>query len=446
MIMSSSRRHFLRSAAQAAGSVTLSAAVPSFLTARPRRTPPSDQVNVGLIGCNNRGFHVLQNHLRVPGVNCLALCDIDANVLNKRAAELETTTSKKPARYGDFRRLLEDKAIDAVIIGTPDHWHCLPTVYACQAGKDVYVEKPLANSIGECELMVRATHRYRRIVQVGQQQRSSETWLDVMDYLRSGKLGRVQKADIWGNFNYGLGPLRQPDAPAPAGVDYDLFLGPAPARPFNPARFHGSWRFFWDYGGGLITDWGVHLLDMGLWAKDLAVPPDSVVAQGRQYDLPERSRETHDLLTAVFTFGDYVVQWEHNAGKQVGPYGRSYGVAFIGENGTLVADRSKWEVYPEWDDTAKKEKMEKFEPRTGQHGHPEHAANFIACIKSRQEPACPVEIGRAAAVTAHMANVALRSGSYHLQWDESAKTFTNNPAANAMIVPEYRKPWSWPVV
>lgn len=443
--MSPSRRHFIRTTAQVAGG-TFMGSLPHLLSARPTGLAPSDQVNVGLIGCNNRGFHVLQNHLRVPGVNAVALCDIDANVLQKRAGEITSAQGKPPATYADFRRLLEHPDLDAVIIGTPDHWHALPTILACAAGKDVYVEKPLANSIGECDLMVKAARRYQRIVQVGQQQRSSETWLGVMDFLRSGKLGKVQKVDIWGNFNYGLGPLRQPDGPAPPGVNYDLFLGPAPARPFNPARFHGSWRFFWDYGGGLITDWGVHLLDMALWAKDLQTPPEQVVALGKQYDLPDRSRETHDLLTAAFSFGDYLVQWEHNAGKEVGPYGRAYGVAFIGENGTLVADRSKWEVLPEWDGATKQPKMTAVEPRNGQHGHPEHAANFIDCVKTRKEPACPVEIGRAAATMAHMANVALRTGSYRLQWDESKRQFVNNSAANALILPEYRKPWSLPKV
>lgn len=443
--MSSSRRHFINTTAKIAGSAFIGS-LPHILSNRHAGIPTSDQVNVGLIGCNNRGFHVLENHLRVPGVNCLGLCDIDANVLQKRAGEIETKQGKRPATFADFRKLLEQKDLDAVIIGTPDHWHALPTILACEAGKDVYVEKPMANSIGECDLMVRAARKYNRIVQVGQQQRSSETWLGVMDFLRSGRLGKVQKTNIWGNFNYGLGPLKQPDAPVPAGVDYDMFIGPAPLRPFNPARFHGSWRFFWDYGGGLITDWGVHLLDMALWAKDLSVPPDRVVALGKRYDLPDRSRETHDIVTAAFSFGDYLVQWEHNAGKETGPYGRAYGVAFIGENGTLVADRSKWEVFPEWDGTTKQQKMDKIEPRQGQHGHPEHAANFIDCIKSRTDPACPVEIGRAAATMAHMANVAMRTDSYHVQWDENKRQFLNNAAANAMILPAYRKPWSLPKV
>lgn len=434
------RRRFIHKT----GGALLSSMAPFYFSVSKGQLVPSDQVNVALIGCNNRGFHVLMQHLKVEGVNCVAMCDIDRNVLEKRAAELQEKYNQKPSLYEDFRDLLEQKDVDAVIVGTPDHWHCLPMIYACEMGKDVYVEKPLANSIEECNLMVKATRKYNRVVQVGQQQRSSEVWNGVMEFLKSEKLGQVQKVDIWGNFNYGLGPMRQPDGQIPAGVNYDLFLGPARQRPFNPARFHGSWRFFWDYGGGLMTDWGVHLLDMALWAKDLKHPPNSVVAQGYQYNLPDRSRETHDVMTALFSYGDYLIQWEHNAGKQVGPYDRNYGVAFIGEKGTLVADRGKWEVFPEWDGTKKENKMEKVGPVEGQHGHEKHPANFIECIKSRKEPACPIEVGRAVAVGAHMANIALRSGEYHLEWDETKNRFSKSKTANKFIIPEYRKPWTLP--
>lgn len=439
-----SRRRFIRQSRQLMVSTAALSAFPFILPNRHRHIQPSDQVNLGLIGCNNRGFHVMQQHLKVPGVNCVAMCDIDQNVLQRRSKEIETAHGRMPSLYEDFRDLLAQDDIDAVVIGTPDHWHCLPMIYACEAGKDVYVEKPLANSIEECNLMVKATRKYNRIVQVGQQQRSSEVWIGVMDFLKTGKLGHVQKVDIWGNFNYGLGPVKQPDSAVPIGVNYNMFLGPAASRPFNPARFHGSWRFFWDYGGGLMTDWGVHLLDMALWARDLRRPPDQVVAQGFQFDLADRSRETHDQLTALFNYGDYLIQWEHNAGKQVGPYDRNYGVAFIGEKGTLVADRQKWEVFPEWNGNAKIHKMDKIGPVEGQHGHERHPANFIECVKSRHEPACPIEVGRAVAVAAHMANIALRSESHSLLWDEENNKFSNSKAANKFITPKYRKPWSLP--
>jgi hypothetical protein len=170
-----------------------------------------------------------------------------------------------------------------------------------------------------------------------------------------------------------------------------------------------------------------------------------VVATGSQLNMADRMRDTFDTMTATFTYGDYQIQWEHNAGKEVGPYDRNYGVAFIGENGTLVADRSKWQVIPEWKDGNKETtKTEKVGPIPGANGHTRHPANFIACVKSREEPVCPVEIGRAVAVNAHMANIAVRSGSYHLKWDEGNNRFVNEKTASKLIKPNYRKPWSLP--
>ena len=443
--MKRSRRTFIRQSAGLAAGAGLLSGYPQVLRAR-QGVAPSDALNVGLIGCRSRGFHVLRQHLDVGGVNCLALCDIDESVLQGRAGTVGEKYGQKPALYKDFRKMLEQPGIDAVIIGTPDHWHCLQAVYALEAGKDVYVEKPMANSIEECNLIARAAERYGRIVQVGQQQRSGLVWNDVMDYLKSGELGFVRKANIWANFNYGLGPERRPDAPVPEGVDYDLFLGPAPRRPFNPSRFHGSWRFFWDYGCGLMTDWGVHLIDMALWAKDITEPPKTVLAYGGRFDWPDRARETYDSMTVVFPYDDYIIQWEHSSGIQVGPYDRLYGIAFQGDKGTLVADRSGWEVLPEWDGDAKEFKTGKVEKQEGNQGHDLHIRNFIDCVKSRRTPACPASTGRAVAICTHMANIAVRTGEYKLEWSEKKNRFANSKAANQLIAPEYRKPWALPKV
>ena len=444
--MSTKRRDFIKQSAMLAAMAPVATDFPFIMPNRHPGISPSDQVNLGLIGCNGRGYHVLNNHLKVAGVNCLALCDCDANVLAQRVNDLISRGHDRPELYEDFRKLLEQTDIDAVIIGTPDHWHCLPMVNACEMGKDVYVEKPMANSIEECNVMVAAARKYNRVVQVGQQQRSSEVWNQVIAYLNSGLLGHIYKTNVWGNFNYGLGPIKRTDGLAPDGVNYDLFLGPAPKRPFNQSRYHGSWRFFWDYGGGLVTDWGVHLLDMALWAKDLKTPALSVVAAGSQLDLKDHMRDTFDIMTATFTYPNYLIQWENNAGRQVGPYDRHYGVAFIGENGTLVADRRKWEVLPEYDDVSKSTKIEPVPPTQGMHGHLSHPANFIDCIRSRAEPACPVEIGRAVAINAHMANIAVRTGEGSLSWDDTSNRFSNSRIASKYVNPKYRKPWVFPKI
>lgn len=442
--MKQNRRTFLESSAKIAVAASISSGFPNILRAGQMGPAPSDQIGIALIGCRSRGFHVLTQHLDLDGVNCLALCDVDENVLRERAKEIEEKYGQKPSLYKDFRKLLEQKDIDAVIIGTPDHWHCLQTVYACEAGKDVYVEKPLTNSIGESQIIVEVARRTGRLVQVGQQQRSGKVWNDAMAYMKSGKLGHIHKTDIWANFNYGLGPEKQADAPVPAGLDYDLWLGPAPKKPFNPARLHGNWRHFWDYGGGLMTDFGAHLIDMALWVKDITTPPETVLAYGSRLDRPDLAKETFDTMTVVYPIGDYTIQWESSAGKQTGPYNRNYGLAFLGDKGTLVIDRRGWEVIPEWDGEAKAPKVEAFtsEPQSG--GHDLHARDFVDCLRNRREPVCPPEIGCNVALYAHMANIAVRTGDYKLEWDQEKGKFKNSRAANRLITPEYRSPWKLP--
>ncbi len=442
--MSIARRTFLTTTTQMGIGVTVGAASPYLISSNTWKIPPSDQLNVGVIGPRGRGYRVLQQHLALGGINCVALCDVDQRVLDEKAALIQKDYSQKPKLFGDFRHMLEEKDLDAVIIATPDHWHCLQTVYACEAGKDVYVEKPMANSIGECDIMVRAAQRYNRIVQVGQQQRSGKVWKEVMAYMKEGKLGHIRKTNIWANFNYGLGPQKRPNEPAPKQVDYNMYLGPAPSRPFNPSRFHGGWRHFWDYGGGLMTDFGAHLIDMALWVKDITQPPSTVMAYGSHLDRPDLAKETYDTMSVVFPIGDYIIQWESNAGKQVGPYNRLYGLAFLGDKGTLVVDRSGWEVLPEWDNEAKKDQVEAFISDKYNGGHDLHVKDFVQSVKERGKPACPPEIGKNVALYAHMANIAVRSGAHKLEWSATKNKFLNSKEANRLITPEYRNPWKLP--
>lgn len=441
--MNQSRRKFIKQTAAAAGSAGFVSMIPGALWAK-HKVAPSDQVNVALIGVRNKGFGILKNHLDLPGVNVVGMCDVDKNVLQERTQEVIDTYDQKPKKYTDFRKLLEDKDLDAVIIGTPDHWHCLPTVYACEAGKDVYVEKPMANSIEECNLIVKAAQKYNRVVQVGQQQRSGVIWNNIMQHIKSGKIGTLRKVNIWANFNYGVGQPKKPDTPVPDGVDFDFWLGPAPDRNFNPTRFHGSWRHFWDYGGGLMTDWGVHLIDMALWAKDVKTAPTQVMAYGDNLSFPDYSRETFDTMSVTFPMQDYVINWQHTAGTQNGPYDMLYGMEFIGDYGTIVANRSGWKVNPEWDSKTESYKTEAKEMEKGREYHDLHSKNFIECIKSRQAPNCPAEVGRNVALYAHMGNIAVRSGTGLLMWDDDKNEFTNNKKANEFIIPDYRKPWELP--
>lgn len=442
--MPTTRRDFVSTSTKALGSSALAAiGLSSWEGPAVTRVSAADKLVIALIGCRNMGFGDLQNALKVPGVECGAICDVDQEVIDKRSADIAKIQGKAPLHYKDYRKLLENKDINAVIIGTPDHWHCLPFIAACEAGKDVYVEKPLANTIAECDLMVAATRKYKRIVQVGQQQRSGPHWKQAMDFMNAGNIGQLRKVNIWANFNYGTGQPILADETPPSSVDFDMWLGPAPKRSFNRNRFHGSWRMFWDYGGGLMTDWGVHLIDMALWAKNITDPPVSVTASGGNFAFPDRAHETFDTMSVAYQLKDYTINWEHTAGIQSGPYGRAYGLAFVGNNATLVIDRDGWELFPEME--SGKYKVPAMPKQPGRDSHEPHMKNFIDCIKSRSEPVCTVENGRLVAMYAHMANIALRTNS-RLEWNNTTKNFGSNAAANALITPTYRKPFVLPKI
>jgi predicted dehydrogenase len=445
--MSNTRRQFLADSTKLLAATGLVGIVPSTASAAvpvTARSFPSDAIALGLIGARGQGMADLRQALKQPGVRCAALCDVDDAVLAERRADVERIQGKAPVVYKDFRRLLDDKSIDAVIIGTPDHWHCYLMTAACEAGKDVYVEKPLANSIGECDLMVAAARKYARVVQVGQQQRSGDHWQSAMRLIKSGGLGQLRKTLVWANFNYGAGQPRVPDSPVPRGVDFDMWLGPAPKRSFNAARFHGSWHMFWDYGGGLMTDWGVHLMDMALWAKDVTTAlPLSVAASGGNFAYPDRAHETFDTQSVTYQMPDHVITWEHTAGIETGPWGRNYGLAFVGNDATLVIDRSSWDLFPESSDG--KFEVPALPRQAGTDSHEAHVRNWIDCLRTRKDPACPIETGRLAAIYTHMGNIAMRTSS-RLVWDAGSRTFGSNAAANALLVPTYRKPWKLPTV
>ncbi len=437
-----SRRRFVRDSSLAFGAVM----VPSALRAGTKAVAPSDQVRVGVIGCNGMGFANLRAILKIPELTCGALCDVDASVLDRRAGEVEQRTGTRPKGYADFRHLLEDPDIDAVIIGTPDHWHCLMMVMACEAGKDVYVEKPLANSIGETRLMVVAAERYGRVVQAGQWQRSGAHWSDAATYVQSGAIGRIRLVKAWAYQGWMKAIPVKPDEPVPEGIDYDMWLGPAPARPFNPNRFHFNFRWFWDYAGGLMTDWGVHMIDMVHYAMGDA-GPKGVAANGGKFAYPNDASETPDTLQAVFEFPDYTMLWEHATGIDLGPYQRDHGVAFIGNLGTVIVDRGRWEVLPESEDVDGRISYlttpMPVQRRRDDGGLDAHMVNFVECIKSREQPKCNAAVAARAAVTAHLGNIAFKTGR-RLTWDDAMGSFPGDAEANAHLLPAYRVPWQPP--
>ena len=442
--MKINRRDFIRKSSLTAAGAGLFTILPSSVWGA--KVAPSDRINVGLIGCRNHGFSILRHHLANEGVHCVALCDVDENVLNSRAESVKEINGDEPRLYKDYRRMLELDEMDAVIIGTPDHWQCLNFVHACEAGKDIYVEKPLANTIAECAIMVKAANRYDSVVQVGQQQRSNTAFLETVGIVKSGGIGKLRKIEIWANFNYGIGANFAEDRDVPEGIDYDLWLGPAPERPFNNARFHGSWRHFWDYGGGLFSDWGVHLLDMALWPDNLLGGPEKVMSYASNTSEQSRMRDTFDTMSVLYPKKDYVIQYNMTAGIQVGPWDRLYGVAFVGDDGTIVTNRDGYMLQPEYDQSNNRYRAESRNVSTAGEAHDAHVKDFLDCIKTRNTPSCTPEMGYAAALHAHIPNIAARVGETYLEWDEENMRFKNSEAANRLVTPEYRRPWRLPEV
>ncbi len=434
------RREFITKAATISAGLT---ATPFIIRGANSKVSASDKIRVGCIGCNGQGFSNLVNFLKFPEVECIALADVDQNVLDKRAADTEKLQGKKVKfLYKDWRRLIDNKDVDVVIIGTPDHWHCLQLVAACEAGKDVYCEKPLGNSIEECNIMVRAAKKYDRVIQVGQWQRSDPHWQDAVDFVRSGKLGKIRTVRVFSYQGWCPSIPVKPDGPVPDGVDYDMWLGPAPARPFNPNRFHFTFRWFWDYAGGLMTDWGVHLLDYALYGMDVTAPK-SVMASGGKYGYPDDACETPDLLQTVYDFGDFTVMWDHAIGINDGAYGRSHGVAYVGENGTLVVDRGGWEVIPENVSGTQRMEAVPLQKSYGEGGLYYHVKNHLDCIKSHNVYTnANIEIGAHIAKFSQLGNIAYRTGK-KLTWD--GKTF-HDKEADALLCKQYRAPWELPKI
>ena len=443
--MKNNRRQFLQQSSALASGVFLLSSFGSNPFTKSRRIWPSDQINVGAIGLNGMGWADLTAALKQPGVNVVALCDVDATVLDKRMKDLANmkVDTSRIKTYGDYRKLLEQKDIDVVIIGTPDHWHALIMIEACMAGKDVYVEKPVGNSIGECRAMVAAAKKYNRAVQAGQWQRSEQHFKDAVNFVYSGQLGNIRTVKVWCYQGWMKpGPVVADSAP-PAGVDYAMWLGPAPARTFNSSRFHFNFRWFWDYAGGLMTDWGVHLLDYGLLGMKADVPK-SVAALGGNFAYPDLYEETPDTLTTLYEFDGFNLVWDHAMGIDNGSYGRDHGIAYIGNNGTLILNRGGWEVIEE---KQSKSKVSKPFAKVSDDGLVKHWENYVGVVRSRrfEDLHCSIEAGAHVATVAQMGNISFRSGK-RVVWDKAAGQFTDEEINRQYLMKEYHNGYKLPMV
>ncbi len=437
-----SRRRFIRNAGLFAGSSVL---IPSFHTglfgAPVKKMAASDRIHIGAIGINGMGWADLLSSLKQPGVEVVMLCDVDKNVIDKRMADLVklNVDVSKIKTTGDYRHVLDNKDVDVVIIGTPDHWHALIMMEACAAGKDVYVEKPVGNSIGECRLMVAAQKKYNRAVQGGQWQRSQQHFQDALDFINTGQLGNIRTVKVWCYQDWMKPGAVVPDTPVPAGVDYKTWLGPAPTRAFNASRFHFNFRWFWDYAGGLMTDWGVHLLDYGLLGMK-AGNPKSIAALGGDFAYPDLYQETPDTLTTLYEFDHFNLVWDSAMGIGNGSYGRDHGIAYIGNNATLVLSRGGWEVI---DEKRSKLKIEKPLIKPTDNGLDNHWKNFIEVVRSRkmEDLHCSIEAGAHVATVAQLGNISYRTGK-KLFWNTDK--FSDEAVNAEYLMKEYHNGYTLP--
>jgi predicted dehydrogenase len=425
-----SRRRFLSSAARGAAAVG-ALAVPGVSAA----IGANERVAVGVIGVRGMGGHHLGNLLRRDGVRVAALADVDRGVLGG-AVKTSKDAGAEPSAFGDFRRLLDEKSIDAVIVATPHHWHAPIAYRAIEAGKDVYVEKPASHVFSEGRVLVEAAKKRGRIVQHGTQMRSSDVTRKAGELLASGVIGTVKMSKAWNIQRHSHRPPA-PDAPAPEGVDYDFWLGPAPKRPFNPNRFHGNWQWFRDYGNGDIGNDGIHDIDMARWGLGVTTHPVRITAHGSRIDL-EGEREYPDNMTVSYHYEEgKVLIYEDRGWTPYGLYGFDSGNAFYGTEGwMLFTRRGYFQVY-----LGRGE--EKGPAMKGGAGHPEHLLGFIDSVRTREQPSASAEIAHLSCALVHLGEVGYRVGRV-LLFDPATETVRGDPEANALLTKDYREPWGMP--
>jgi predicted dehydrogenase len=413
-----SRRQFLQSAA--AGSAVFAA--PLFIPAR--AFGANERIVTGHIGVGGQGMGNLKGFLE----NAAAVCDVDSERVAK-AVKLVEDRGRECEGYGDYRRLLDRNDLDAVVISTPDHWHALTTVHACQAGKDVYVEKPLSLTIAEGRKMVQAARDDNRIVQTGSQQRSSKEFRTACELVRSGRIGKIETVLVGiARTNHPGEPV--PDSDPPPNLDYDMWLGPAPWRPYNVKRVHYNFRFFRDYSGGQMTNWGAHHIDIAQWGLGTDdTGPIEVEGTGTFH--PKGWHEITESCRVTFKYDNGVTMIVGQQQKDI-----PMGTTFIGTAGTIYVNRGKLSSTPEEIVNAP---LSDADVRLYQSDN--HKQNFLNCVRSRELPICDVEIGHRSATICHLGNISIRTGR-RLQWDPAGEQITNDAEANAMLRRPYREPWA----
>jgi predicted dehydrogenase len=407
---------------------------------------PNDTINLALIGCGARGRSLLiPRFLALPGTRFTAVCDVNSKYLAQGRA---LAGGDRVNAYSDYRRLLEQKDIDAVIIATNQQWHVLPMIAACQSGRDVYLEKPLGNSIGEGPFAIQAARRYNRIVQVGTQQRSQKHYRDAVQLIQAGKLGEISEVRVWDYENYYPGPGSPADCPPPEELDWNFYVGPSPFRPYNPNMYYKyGYDWFRIAGAGHQVAWGVHHFDIVLWAMGVTAP-DTVFATGGNYAF-ESNHDYPNTFTATVRFGPgpvakrgFVLHYSLRTGNRREV--RSHGKAFFGSSASMVLDRSGYSVVRELAPGVKVNAAAQYvnaeETVRAEDDHLYHFQVFLDNIRSRKQPVANVETCHQATTLGHLMNISWETGR-SVRWDGANLRVIGDAEAQAKVLRPYRAPW-----
>lgn len=416
------RRTFLRT----------SAVLAAASAARHVRATANDRIRVGVIGCRNRGPQVAESMLRSGQFDVTTLCDCDEAMSDQALKDNGKLFPAPPKTVRDFRRVLDDKDVDAVVVATPDHWHALMTVMALDAGKHVYVEKPASYNVADGKAMVAAQTKHPGlVVQIGTQQRSGSHFQEARQFLRDGGLGKVGFVRACIIHDRGVLPI-VPDSAPPATLDYDLWTGPAPMRPYNDSRVHYNWHFMLDYGTGEMGNWGAHWLDIARWFVDVDFPK-SVSGLGGQFVVKD-AKEWPDTQTALLEYPDLTMLWEQRLWSKFGiGGGPGCHAEFNGDKGSMVISRGGWTFYP-------KGEKDKNEDHPKSELEVAHAKNFVDCIRGQAQPAASMQEGHVTAVLCHLCNISAMLNR-RVVFDGETQSITGDAEAAKWMSREYRAPW-----
>jgi predicted dehydrogenase len=397
----------------------------------------NDRVAVGVIGVRGRGGALTAELSALPDVDIPYVCDVDARVFVRAVKAVTAGKGKAPATVADLRRILDDRSIDAVVIATPDHWHAPAALMACQAGKDVYVEKPVSHNIAEGRVLVETARRHKRVVQAGMQARSRPQVLRAMEYIKSGKIGKVLAAKAW-NIQQRVDIGHRPDTPVPPQVDYDTWVGPAPFLPFNENRFHDKWHWHWNFGTGDMGNDGIHQLDMARWALDAGMPDEVAGTAGKLFFKDDQ--QTPDTMNITFRYPGKMLIFEMRIWNPYGMDEQENGVAVYGSEGMVHVGRwgRNWgfKVYDAKGMLALNDQNPALDT---------HPANFIQAVRSRKTPNADIAEGHISSLHCHLGNIVARTGR-QLKFDGATQSIVGDAEANRLCRREYRKHWAVPAV